>query len=1178
MAVFDIDMTLLNNQQRYTDAKRAGVVDKDGKAKRKTRFETPGKAFKRAQDFLFDASRLEKDRLIAGAADFVNQLVEDGYVVAYCTGRRLTYYEVTRAQLERKGFPIMKDDQDRELLFMRAGGSKTTPEYKKDVLSALNAAYDVRFFFDDLPENLAAAAQVGIPGLYLSISDYSKMLAKPNPSAAEFFPGDTTVAPHYMTAQTIPITALQNPPVKPRRKKMKNGKYRKEPAKKYIDRFMGNAKMNKEFPDRGQRYAVSLGYVEKFYGKRGLDSVGARRNPEEYSEDYMVPRDIHRLGKAADRLEDTYEDGQEVPEWWKSKMSVTARDADTLSDALDYVAQNPSDCPPATQSLEINTKNRNNAIQSDYIRYGPLNLNDLRYYDDAAAHWKTDVATAKKSKCSNCVAFDISPRMLDCMPGPVSQPIEDEEGYLGYCWMHHFKCHSARTCYTWAAGGPITENKVSMEWQDRAFAKKNPSEELSEQARYIIDYTDRQEWVERALARGREIERIENKLLTFFRDKKEQEMVSEHGDEARRIAFEGDIEATRLGEYYAGYVEEIPMGYFTRYEMDIYEDPRDDMRVGTFQIDRGGDFDGEVEFDLSWEHMNKLLSEAGVRDNPASTLPIFTGTPTSKFTNKGMVSAEVQIGRNVVKDVGEVVQSIYRGLIGGRTSMAERRMAMAVASMQKELSDRAKSKGANAIANLNVDYELVTQSATLTLIATADAIKMTRPPKQNPGHSRDSLPFRPTSDCFLTYKGKLVAKDMGHYIAFPGGGVDPGESPKAAAKREVMEEVGAVLKGNLRPMGDISWVWNPEWADSPKRKKRYQQFQGEQVYFFTGEVEKFVKPTSDEGDAWSGKKLMKFSDAIAYLQAEKANLKHPNQAKYIDYQIACLSQIQKAKGKMTGAQYRAGVKKMLEARANPLPLMGLSVQVSGYRNAAGAFVMKGKKFLILQRSTKETSMHGLWELPGGKVEEGETPRQTAVIEVKEEAGLDIKLKSNLGPHHDNKKKKTYHAYIATAKKGQKVKLSEEHSAHKWMTPEEVMAMPKNMVSHHLLYFLKKKGEAIRNNPRKNPSDSKKIEKGKKLYKHMNGKEPDKVEKKQIDMGDVWYQVGEGGCWQIGYMSGKETGDPNQKYTHTFNEETQDGNFPKLYATMPENGKPLLIIQGGTWKIRTDDKGVAWIYD
>ena len=64
--------------------------------------------------------------------------------------------------------------------------------------------------------------------------------------------------------------------------------------------------------------------------------------------------------------------------------------------------------------------------------------------------------------------------------------------------------------------------------------------------------------------------------------------------------------------------------------------------------------------------------------------------------------------------------------------------------------------------------------------------------------------------------------------------------------------------------------------------------------------------------------------------------------------------------------------------------------------------------------------------------------------------------------------------------------------------------------------------------RKNPGHSKKVEKGKKLYKHMNGKEPEKIEKKKIDMGDVWYQVGEGGCWQIGYMSGKETGNANQK--------------------------------------------------
>ena len=115
-------------------------------------------------------------------------------------------------------------------------------------------------------------------------------------------------------------------------------------------------------------------------------------------------------------------------------------------------------------------------------------------------------------------------------------------------------------------------------------------------------------------------------------------------------------------------------------------------------------------------------------------------------------------------------------------------------------------------------------------------------------------------------------------------------------------------------------------------------------------------------------------------------------------------------------------------------------------------------------------------------------------------------------------------------------------------------------------------------PKSNPAHPSKVEKAKKLYKHMNGKEPAKIEKKKLDLGDVWYQVGEGGCWQIGYISGKDNGRDDQKYTHVFNEETKDGNFPKLYATMPENGKPMLIITGGTWKIKTDATGTAWIYD
>lgn len=121
-------------------------------------------------------------------------------------------------------------------------------------------------------------------------------------------------------------------------------------------------------------------------------------------------------------------------------------------------------CPKATQDLELNTKNRDASIKAEHIQYGPLNLTDEGYWERAADHWNTDVKTAKQSLCGNCVAFDISPRMLECMPGEVS----DGDGKLGYCWMHHFKCHSARTCYTWAAGGPIKEDKISNDWQKKS--------------------------------------------------------------------------------------------------------------------------------------------------------------------------------------------------------------------------------------------------------------------------------------------------------------------------------------------------------------------------------------------------------------------------------------------------------------------------------------------------------------------------------------------------------------------------------------------------------------------------------------------------------------------------------------------------------------------------------------
>ena len=63
------------------------------------------------------------------------------------------------------------------------------------------------------------------------------------------------------------------------------------------------------------------------------------------------------------------------------------------------------------------------------------------------------------------------------MPGDIEE--DADGGRLGYCWMHHFKCHSLRTCNTWAKGGPIQTDEVSNTWFEKnseAALKKEPIE------------------------------------------------------------------------------------------------------------------------------------------------------------------------------------------------------------------------------------------------------------------------------------------------------------------------------------------------------------------------------------------------------------------------------------------------------------------------------------------------------------------------------------------------------------------------------------------------------------------------------------------------------------------------------------------------------------------------------
>jgi len=135
---------------------------------------------------------------------------------------------------------------------------------------------------------------------------------------------------------------------------------------------------------------------------------------------------------------------------------------------------------------------------------------------------------------------------------------------------------------------------------------------------------------------------------------------------------------------------------------------------------------------------------------------------------------------------------------------------------------------------------------------------------------------------------------------------------------------------------------------------------------------------------------------------------------------------------------------------------------SRYREAAGGIVMEGDRILLLRRSTKETSKHGMWEFPGGKLEEGETAEEAAIIETKEESGLDVVVKGKAGEHIDHRKEKVYHAFfVEPANVNQEVKLSEEHDQSLWVTIDEALAMEESKLSHHARHFLE---QMVRNNP------------------------------------------------------------------------------------------------------------------
>lgn len=102
----------------------------------------------------------------------------------------------------------------------------------------------------------------------------------------------------------------------------------------------------------------------------------------------------------------------------------------------------------------------------------------------------------------------------------------------------------------------------------------------------------------------------------------------------------------------------------------------------------------------------------------------------------------------------------------------------------------------------------------------------------------------------------------------------------------------------------------------------------------------------------------------------------------------------------------------------------------------GAVIIKNGKILCAQRS-ENTSLPNLWEFPGGKIEDGETPEEALRREIVEELDCNITVKDKVEHTVYEYDFGTVHltTYLCYLLNDAPVLL--EHQAIKWLNPKEL---------------------------------------------------------------------------------------------------------------------------------------------
>lgn len=104
----------------------------------------------------------------------------------------------------------------------------------------------------------------------------------------------------------------------------------------------------------------------------------------------------------------------------------------------------------------------------------------------------------------------------------------------------------------------------------------------------------------------------------------------------------------------------------------------------------------------------------------------------------------------------------------------------------------------------------------------------------------------------------------------------------------------------------------------------------------------------------------------------------------------------------------------------------------------GCLIKNDDQYLLVQEN--QESARGLWNLPAGHVDKGESLEEAALRETKEETGFDVRLIAHLALYHEAASKSVKHVYSAEVTGGELKPQEGEILQVKWLTFEEIQSI------------------------------------------------------------------------------------------------------------------------------------------